>query len=303
MKITNDSITAALGKVNTPDTGKKEPAPAVNSPSPGPTGTSVKDKMVSLFARIGISPDMPLNDSKLRRQIIERRRQIRDMQRIGNLQAVLSIAMNVSVAEREAESLDPDWFYTFAEMAENIYSPAMQELWGKIFAVEVSHPGSFSLRSLETLRALTQRDAKLFGKAVTVASRRQGDAVPRILVGYHVRKGWLSLLTPSAPTQLNLSAYGLSYPDLLALIDMKLIYASEIESGEFAAGQPTHWRCGNASVTLSARRAGVALVYYKFTAVGAELYKLVSKQDNSQYLSALSELLAPAFDVDQPSQN
>lgn len=296
MKITNDNIASALNKVNQTDTQKKTASESPNSQhSNTDQVSSAKNKMVSLFSRVGISPDMPLSDSKQRRQVSERRKQILELQQIGNLQSILSIALSVSVSEREAESVDPDWFFAFAAMAENIYSPAMQELWGKIFAVEVSHPGSFSLRSLETLRALTQRDAKVFSRAVSIASRRQGDTVPRILVGYHQRKNWWSLLARPAPAQLNLSAYGLSYPDMLALIDMKLIYASEIESGEFQPDQQTHWRCGAENFTLQARQAGTALVYYKFTAVGAELYKLVARHDNSQYIEALRSVLNPAF--------
>lgn len=298
MKITNDNLASALNKVNQTETQKKiaseSAKPLQQKTEPA---TSSKDKMVSLFSRVGISPDMPLSDSKQRRQVSERRKQILELQRIGNLQSILSIALSVSVTEKEAESVDPDWFFAFAAMAENIYSPAMQELWGKIFAVEVSHPGSFSLRSLETLRALTQRDAKVFGKAVSIASRRQGDTVPRILVGYHQRKNFWSLLARPAPAQLNLSVYGLSYPDLLALIDMKLIFSSEIESGEFQPGQQTQWRCGAENFSLQAKQAGTALVYYKFTAVGAELYKLVARHDNSQYLEALRNTLSPAFEM------
>jgi len=221
------------------------------------------------------------------------------MQKISNLQSILGIALNVSISEPLSESVDPDWFFAFAELAENIYSPAMQELWGKIFAVEVSMPGSFSLRSLETLKALTQRDAKVFSRAVSLASRRSGDAVPRILVGYHKKKGMWSLFAPGQAPQLNLSNHGLSYPDLLALTDMKLIYASEIESAELAVSQPVKWRCGNAEFSLSPKKSGLALVYYKFTSVGAELYKLISKTDNAEYVAALQALLSPLFAISE----
>ncbi len=253
--------------------------------------------MVSLFARVGITTTMSTHDASQRRHILERRRQIREMQKINNLQAILTIALNVSVSDTEADNVDPDWFFTFCNLAENIYSPAMQELWGKIFAVEVSHPGSFSRRSLLTLESLTHRDAVIFSRAVSIASRRAGDTVPRILVGYQVRKGLLSFIRRPIPQQLNISSFGLSYPDLLALQDMKLIYASEIESGEFAEGHLTHWRCGSENMKLTTRRTGVALVYFKFTAVGAELFRLVSKQDNPAYLAALKNTLSNVFEI------
>ncbi|GGW91708.1 TIGR03899 family protein [Alteromonas halophila] len=253
--------------------------------------------MLSLFARVGISPSMSTNDASQRLHILERRRQIREMQKIDNLQAILNIALNVSVGDKEADNVDPDWFFSFCSLAENIHSPAMQELWGKIFAVEVSHPGSFSRRSLQTLESLTHRDAVIFSRAVSIASRRAGDSVPRVLVGYHVRKGLLSLIRRPVPEQLNISSFGLSYPDLLALQDMKLLYASEIESGEFAEGHHTQWRCGPETFELTSRRAGVALVYYKFTSVGAELFRLVGRQDNQAYMAALRQILGRVFIV------
>lgn len=38
----------------------------------------------------------------------------------------------------------------------------MQDLWGRVLAGEVAQPGKYSLRSLETLRNLTQREAEAF---------------------------------------------------------------------------------------------------------------------------------------------
>ncbi|MEI8649773.1 DUF2806 domain-containing protein [Paraglaciecola sp. Hal342] len=77
------------------------------------------------------------------------------------------------------ERLDPDWFYNFVNMAEEIHSPAMQELWGKIFAVETNRPGSFSLRTLLILKQLTHKDAQTFRRAVSLSSRRKGDTTPK----------------------------------------------------------------------------------------------------------------------------
>jgi len=238
-------------------------------------------------------------DPKSQRQALERRKQIIELQKTVNLQAVLNIALNVTITESESDRLDPDWFFAFSSMAENIHSPAMQELWGKIFAVEISKPGSFSLRSLEILKSLTHRDATIFSKAVSMASKRPYDTVPRILVGFHKKKGLLSLFKRHAPEQLNLASVGLSYPDMLALQDMKLLYASEIEGAEYVEGQQTKWRCGNEQFTIESKTTGVALVYFKFTAVGSELYKLVPRTDNPAYISELKQVLGNAFIIKQ----
>lgn len=256
-----------------------------------------RQRMLSWFARVGISPSMMSPDPKKQKHALERRKQILETQKASNLQAVLNIALNVTINEQTSDNLDPDWFFAFSTMAEEIYSPPMQELWGKIFAVEVARPGSFSLRTLQLLKTLTHRDAQVFNKAVNVASRRNNDAVPRILVGYHKRKGLLSLLRRPVPEQINLANVGLSYPDLLSLQEMKLIYTSEIESAEYNEGQQVTWRCVNENISLTSKTSGVALVYYKFTSVGSELYKLVTKLPNEAYLTSIKSVLGEVFNV------
>tara|TARA_B100001964_G_C14211038_1_gene590522 strand:+ start:778 stop:1686 length:909 start_codon:yes stop_codon:yes gene_type:complete len=256
-----------------------------------------RQRMLSWFARVGISPSMMSPDPKKQKHALERRKQILETQKASNLQAVLNIALNVTINEQTSDNLDPDWFFAFSTMAEEIYSPPMQELWGKIFAVEVARPGSFSLRTLQLLKTLTHRDAQVFNKAVNVASRRNNDAVPRILVGYHKRKGLLSLLRRPVPEQINLANVGLSYPDLLSLQEMKLIYTSEIESAEYDEGQQVTWRCVNENILLTSKTSGVALVYYKFTTVGSELYKLVTKSPNEVYLTSIKSVLGEVFNV------
>ena len=256
-----------------------------------------RQRMLSWFARVGISPSMMSPDPKKQKHALERRKQILETQKASNLQAVLNIALNVTINEQTSDNLDPDWFFAFSTMAEEIYSPPMQELWGKIFAVEVARPGSFSLRTLQLLKTLTHRDAQVFNKAVNVASRRSNDAVPRILVGYHKRKGLLSLLRRPVPEQINLANVGLSYPDLLSLQEMKLIYTSEIESAEYDEGQQVTWRCVNENISLTSKTSGVALVYYKFTSVGSELYKLVTKSPNEAYLTRIKSVLGEVFNV------
>ncbi|MEC9334701.1 MAG: DUF2806 domain-containing protein [Pseudomonadota bacterium] len=41
----------------------------------------------------------------------------------------------------------------------------------------------------------------------------------------------------------------------------------------------------------------MALVYYKFTSVGAELYKLVTKSTNETYLQEIKQVLSEVFNI------
>lgn len=266
------------------------------TPEVGSSQNTSQVRIQSWFARAGIKAGS-MSDPRERENNIQRRRVINATQRYQNLQSIMDIAMSVSVADSNNEHIDIDWFHSFIELAESVYSPTMQELWGKIFALEAGKPGSFSLRTLETLKALTQKDARIFSRAASLAGRCNGEQVPRILVGYYRKRGLMTLLQGSTSKQLNLANYGLSYPDLLSLIDMKLIYASEIETGELNPNRRNVWKFGGANLNIAARKGGMALAYYKFTSIGAELYSLSAKSTPNDYIEGLKALLNASFEV------
>ena len=258
--------------------------------------TSRAELIQRLFLRAGVQPRQPGSDFRGRQQAVDRRKEVAQLHKLENLQAILDIATTINVRQINEEEIDPDWFFAFVGLAENVYSAAMQELWGKILAVEVASPGSFSLPSLHIITHLTQREAGLFARAASMAMRNH-DHIPRLIVGYHQKRHWFGLFQPAATPAMNLAQYQLSYPDLLTLIDLKLIFASEIESSELTVNHPTNWKMGTQRLLLTARRPGLALVYYKFTYVGAELAKLISKTAAPEYLEGLTRHLAPHFEL------
>ena len=256
-----------------------------------------QQKIERLFAQAGVSPtqstDLKADISKK----VNRRQYMVLQRKLMNLEKVMSLAMQYSLEAASNESIDPDWFFSFVQMAEDIHSLPMQELWGKILAVEVAKAGSFSLRTLRTLKQLTQKDAQMFNKAVGMACRQKNRANPQILIGYYQKPRIWSFLTLQKHHQINLAEFGLSYPEILSLIDMGLIYNSEIESGELQPGQKVEWRCGKETFFLSAMTTGVALNYYKFTSTGSELLSLVGAATNKNYLAGLKNLLDRAFSI------
>lgn len=67
------------------------------------------------------------------------------------------------------EPYDFDWFVRFYEAVGNVSNEQMQEIWAKILSGEISRPGTFSLRTIEVLKNLSQKDAELFGKICSFA--------------------------------------------------------------------------------------------------------------------------------------
>jgi len=256
-----------------------------------------KEKLNRWFAQVGVlDVSGHSNNLDLIKQTT-RREQILNLNKMKNLQNILDVAVSVNIEVDQQENIDPDWFFTFARLAEDIYSPAMQSLWGKIVAVEMSKPGSFSLRTLHLLTHLTQRDAKIFNRAASLASRKKSDSTPKLLVGYHQRPTFFSWLSNDTHHHINIAKFGITYPDILSLIDMGLIFASEIETGELDPNRREQWRCGEVSFDIAPKNNGTALAYYKFTSVGSELYRLALKTPNSGYTDSLISTLSKAFEV------
>lgn len=61
-----------------------------------------------------------------------------------------------------------EWMHRFIDAAGDISTEEMQKIWSKVLAGEVLDPTSFSLRTLECLRNLDVRDARLFDALCTV---------------------------------------------------------------------------------------------------------------------------------------
>jgi len=58
------------------------------------------------------------------------------------------------------ENLGFDWFIRYIESASLISDEQMQDLWARLLAGEVIQPGSFSIRSIETLRNMSKKEAE-----------------------------------------------------------------------------------------------------------------------------------------------
>jgi uncharacterized repeat protein (TIGR03899 family) len=255
------------------------------------------ERVEKWFAQAGVYPVFAKRPNQSIDEKVAAKNILKERRKFANLERILGKALNFCLEETQADDIDPDWFFSFVNMAEDVYSAQMQEVWGKIFAVESSQPGSFSIKTLQTLTQLTQKDALIFRQAVNLASKRKGETVPKILLGYYRKKSIWSFFKPRSEHQLNLAHFTLNYPDLLALMDLGLIHHSEIETGELTSNQMTEWRVAGHSSNFVPKYSGLTLVYFKFTTTGAELSKLINSQKQDAYVAALKQTLAQAFDI------
>lgn len=225
-------------------------------------------------------------------QRAERRLQMQRERQQHNLERIMALALEYCPEHVSAQDVDPDWFQQFCELILEISNLSMQQLWAKILAGEIASPGKFSLKTLHTLKRMSFKEAQALQQAANLSCRTRQDPNARIYFGYIRKPSLWRLLTGRSRAVMNLNQFGLSYPQILSLMDIGLLHSSEIESGELPAGQLLNWQYQSHNLNGTIISKDVVLQYYKYTASGAELLPLLSTQTNAQYLDALKQLLS-----------
>ena len=94
---------------------------------------------------------------------IAQRIEFQEKKRQANIVSVVQDAAaelgGKEVSDREP---DPDWTARFFDCVQDISSENMRKLWAKVLSGEVEEPGRTSLRTLDVLKNMTQRDAQTF---------------------------------------------------------------------------------------------------------------------------------------------
>ncbi|SOU39830.1 conserved protein of unknown function [Pseudoalteromonas carrageenovora IAM 12662] len=96
---------------------------------------------------------------------------------------------------------------------------------------------------------------------------------------------------------LNLGKTGISFPEILTLMDLNLLYRKEIESAVLKSGQELTFSFLSQKVTLKAKSSDLVLSYYKFTQTGDELSKLINYPINNVYKQLINKALDGEFDL------
>lgn len=168
---------------------------------------------------------------------------------------------------------EPEWVSRFVDISASISSDEMQQLWGKILAGEIKQPGSYSLRTLETLRNITKPEAEVFSKLANCIISANGDSF-YINDNEHLIK-----------TQ------GISFAQILSLKDAGLIHESSLAFliKPSKTEPKTVMRCGG-KVIFVERKTATAKAEIQInvlTKVGRELLKLTSSSCSDEYLKLI----------------
>ena len=168
------------------------------------------------------------------------------------------------------EKVDPNWGKRFFNIAQDISDENMQELWSKILAGEISQPGSFSLRSLEVLKNMSQKEAILFRKLCALSTNNG------LILNL---KGNLSSLDLQFSDLFDLSDAGvLTHPDPIGL-------AVELETGKNHLFEYKNFQLFLIWNPQIQKPLSVPIM--KLTRQGVELSKLIADPANNLYIEKI----------------
>ena len=101
--------------------------------------------------------------AEISRDDVTQRIEFQEQKRLANVRSVVEKAADdlgdKDIADHEP---DPDWTARFFDSVQDVSSEDMRKIWAKILAGEVESPGRTSLRTLDTLRNMTKKDAEMF---------------------------------------------------------------------------------------------------------------------------------------------
>lgn len=175
------------------------------------------------------------------------------------------------------EAYDFDWFVRFYEAVGNISNDEMQGLWAKILAGEISHPTTYSLRTIDVLKNLSMKEANLFA---TISSHAIALSNNYFLPNYDEY----------------LERCGIRYHDIMKLSEQGLIYNDALIVLNVPTNKEKNLLFANENLVMTHSTSDEAtklfkIKQYPFTEVGKEIAALKKKNTSDDDLICFAKVL------------
>jgi len=144
---------------------------------------------------------------------------------------VVSFAVEGISHPENADQVDPEWTDEFRNYAETSYDEEMQRIWAAVLAGEINKPGSFSKRTMSTLKGMSKNEAQAFRKICGYSTQLNVD--DEIKDEYH--DPMIVLVKDDSDFTFNcgsLSFNDLSILDAIGLIDTSLMLHVDFQRNE-----------------------------------------------------------------------
>lgn len=187
--------------------------------------------------------------------------------------------------EPAAQPVQDEWFVRWRQYAQEMSSDELQRLWGRILAGEVANPGGFSLRTLDFVRNLTQREAQriqhlaqfVVNEDVVISANKAILQAHGLNTSFFLEMESLGLLSGGTGLGLKITYGSLERTSFLRLLVNRSV--------ALVVSHPD-------------RERKLELPIIQLSAVGKELLALGNFPGHREYMSAIgTEIKSKGFDV------
>ena len=205
-----------------------------------------------------------------------------EIRRQENIESIVHNASNNLPEECSEDLVDQDWMADFFDCCKDVGNEQVQSLWGKLLAGEVTEPGTYSRRALNTLKLMSSSEASLF-----------------MLISFRIwhLDGWPILLIPSDMSGKWSDSCPFNWSHISTLTDAGLLESdlkNEIHYLDSRKEDYVFDYFGQRFIGRTNPIRNSILSWINFSAIGVELLSLVEKEggvrddyydDCAQYLS------------------
>ncbi len=167
-----------------------------------------------------------------------------------------------------SEPVSPDWMFRFFNSVENISNEEMQKIWGHILAGEIKSPNTYSYRTLEKLKNMTQQEAEHFQLVSSLALSTSGK---RFIIS----------------DTLLLNKYNVYFEHILELTECGLMTAQElsltIDISSVQEGGIYNSEIIGLIHKKENKNQNIVIHVYAFTESGIQLMQAICPKANQQY--------------------
>lgn len=204
-------------------------------------------------------------------QRTQNRMALHEITKQQNIESVIDKAYELLENENDVtdEPVDQDWTRRFFNITGDVSNSEMQEIWARILSGEIKRPGSFSMRTLETIRNMSTEEAQIFQRIIPLIMHNEN--IYFVLSDNDI-----------------LNKYGLSFADIMTLDDCGLMDSSGTLSLNLSISKnkPEYLLSDNLIVIITGKKEEsekIRFGIFTFTRAGLELFNILVHEPNQDY--------------------
>lgn len=176
----------------------------------------------------------------------------------------------------QEKDFNTDWFFRFYDSCKYVTDKQMQEWWARLLAGEISTPGSYSYRAMDTLKNLSLEEARSLNKIASYTMNFDIPVIcafPEIIQNYNYKNDLNNLYDCGILHENIANSYNLSIP-YTNLDEWRPLYHTK------------HLTC-----FYNTSSHNLNIYYQRYTNVGRELFNLVSIPNDIEYFNKLNSII------------